>query len=191
MTQWVPARTATPGIFHRVLERRGRRRRSTRRSMRSSISFVTSRRLLASISTANVMIVNPSVPAKTVPDFIACAKANPRKVNMASGGTGTPSHIAGELFKMMTGIDMLHVPYRGGAPALTDLMGGQVQVYFGPITASFEAVFNQSSIFAGIMDLQGRLREVNNLAVDWCGYTREQVLDRPSRRPLGGAVRKR
>jgi len=83
------------------------------------------------ISTANVMIVNPSVPAKTVPDFIACAKANPRKVNMASGGTGTPSHIAGELFKMMTGIDMLHVPYRGGAPALTDLMGGQVQVYFG------------------------------------------------------------
>jgi hypothetical protein len=116
------------------------------------------------------MIVNPSVPAKTVPDFIACAKANPRKVNMASGGTGTSSHIAGELFKMMTGIDMLHVPYRGGAPALTDLMGGQVQVYFGPITASFEAVFNQSSIFAGIMDLQGRLREVNNLAVDWCGY---------------------
>jgi tripartite-type tricarboxylate transporter receptor subunit TctC len=90
------------------------------------------------ISTANVMVVNPSVPAKTVPDFIAYAKANPRKVNMASGGTGAPSHIAGELFKMMTGIDMLHVPYRGGAPALTDLMGGQVQVYFGPITASIE-----------------------------------------------------
>jgi tripartite-type tricarboxylate transporter receptor subunit TctC len=92
------------------------------------------------ISTANVMVVNPSVPAKTAPDFIAYAKANPRKVNMASGGTGTPSHIAGELFKMMTGIDMLHVPYRGSAPALTDLMGGQVQVYFGPITASIEHI---------------------------------------------------
>jgi tripartite-type tricarboxylate transporter receptor subunit TctC len=77
------------------------------------------------ISTANAIIVNPSVPAKTVPDFIAYAKANPRKVNMASGGTGAPSHIAGELFKMMTGIDMLHVPYRGAAPLLTDLMGGQ------------------------------------------------------------------
>jgi tripartite-type tricarboxylate transporter receptor subunit TctC len=92
------------------------------------------------ISTANALIVNPSVPARTVPDFIAYAKANPRKVNMASGGTGAPSHIAGELFKMMTGIDMLHVPYRGGAPALTDLMGGQVQVYFGPITASIEHI---------------------------------------------------
>jgi tripartite-type tricarboxylate transporter receptor subunit TctC len=92
------------------------------------------------ISTANALIVNPSVPAKTVPDFIAYAKANPRKVNMASGGTGTPSHIAGELFKMMTGIDMLHVPYRGAAPVLTDLMGGQVQVYFGPITASIEHI---------------------------------------------------
>jgi tripartite-type tricarboxylate transporter receptor subunit TctC len=92
------------------------------------------------ISTANALIVNPSVPARTVPDFIAYAKANPRKVNMASGGTGAPSHIAGELFKMMTGIDMLHVPYRGGAPALTDLMGGQVQVYFGPLTASIEHI---------------------------------------------------
>jgi tripartite-type tricarboxylate transporter receptor subunit TctC len=92
------------------------------------------------ISTANALIVNPSVPAKTVPDFIAYAKANPRKLNMASGGTGAPSHIAGELFKMMTGIDLLHVPYRGGAPALTDLMGGQVQVYFGPITASIEHI---------------------------------------------------
>ena len=92
------------------------------------------------ISTANALIVNPSVPAKTVPDFIAYAKANPRKVNMASGGTGAPSHIAGELFKMMTGIDMLHVPYRGAAPVLTDLMGGQVQVYFGPITVSIEHI---------------------------------------------------
>jgi len=84
--------------------------------------------------------VNPSVPAKTVPDLIAYAKANPRKVNMASGGSGAPSHIAGELFKMMTGIDMLHVPYRGAAPLLTDLISGQVQVYFCPITASIEHI---------------------------------------------------
>jgi tripartite-type tricarboxylate transporter receptor subunit TctC len=77
-----------------------------------------------------VMVANPSVPAKTVPEFIAHAKANPRKLNMASGGIGTPSHVAGELFKMMTGIDMVHVPYRGTTPALTDLLGRQVQVTF-------------------------------------------------------------
>jgi tripartite-type tricarboxylate transporter receptor subunit TctC len=71
-----------------------------------------------------VMVVNPSVPAKSVPEFIAYAKANPRKLNMASAGTGTGSHIAGELFKMMAGVDMVHVPYRGGEPALTDLLGG-------------------------------------------------------------------
>ena len=79
-----------------------------------------------------VMEVNLSVPAKTVAEFIAYAKANPGKVNMASGGIGSPSHIVGELFKMMTGVKMVHVPYRGGAPALTDLMGGQVQVMFNP-----------------------------------------------------------
>src|SRR6266478_3572375 len=78
----------------------------------------------------NVMVVNLSVPAKTVPDFIAYAKANPGKINMASGGTGGPDHMAGELFKMMTGVNMVHVPYRGTAPALTDLLGGQVQVMF-------------------------------------------------------------
>ena len=77
-----------------------------------------------------VMVVNPSFPAKTVPEFIAYAKANPGKVNMASAGNGTATHVAGELFKMMTGIDMVHVPYRGVAPALTDLLGGQVQVTF-------------------------------------------------------------
>ena len=76
------------------------------------------------------MVVNPAVPAKTVPEFIAYAKANPGKVNMASAGSGSVNHIAGELFKMMTGIDMLHVPYRGEAPAITDLIGGQVQVDF-------------------------------------------------------------
>jgi tripartite-type tricarboxylate transporter receptor subunit TctC len=77
-----------------------------------------------------VMVVHPSVPAKSVPEFIAYAKASLRKLNMASPGTGTGAHIAGELFKMMAGIDMVHVPYRGGGPALNDLLGGQVQVMF-------------------------------------------------------------
>jgi tripartite-type tricarboxylate transporter receptor subunit TctC len=78
-----------------------------------------------------VMVVHPSIPAKTLPEFIAYAKANPGKINMASGGIGTSSHVAGELFKAMTGINMVHVPYRGGAgPAIIDLLGGQVQVYF-------------------------------------------------------------
>ena len=81
------------------------------------------------IRVPNVMVVNPSVPAKTVPEFIAYAKANPGKINMASAGNGAASHVAGELFKMMTGVNMVHVPYRGAAPALTDLLGGQVQVY--------------------------------------------------------------
>jgi tripartite-type tricarboxylate transporter receptor subunit TctC len=87
-----------------------------------------------------IMVVNPAVPAKTLPEFIAYAKDKPGKVTMASAGTGTLSHIAGELFKMMTGIDMLHVPYRGGAPALTDLMGGQVQVYFSPLPESISTI---------------------------------------------------
>ena len=87
-----------------------------------------------------VMEVNLSVPAKTVPEFIAYAKANPGKVNMASGGSGSPSHIVGELFKMMTGVKMVHVPYRGGAPALTDLMGGQVQVMFSPLPESIASI---------------------------------------------------
>ena len=73
----------------------------------------------------SVMVVNPSVPAKTIPEFIAYAKANPGKINMASPGTGTGPHIAGELFKMMAGVDMVHMPYRGAGPALTDLLGGQ------------------------------------------------------------------
>jgi tripartite-type tricarboxylate transporter receptor subunit TctC len=77
-----------------------------------------------------VMEVNLSIPAKTVPEFIAYAKANPGKINFASGGIGTSIHLSGELFKMMTGIDMQHVPYRGNGPALTDLLGGQVQIMF-------------------------------------------------------------
>jgi len=80
----------------------------------------------------NVMVVHPSFPAKTVPEFIAYAKANPGKINMASAGVGASLHMSGELFKMMAGINLVHVPYRGGAPALTDLLGGQVQVMFDP-----------------------------------------------------------
>jgi tripartite-type tricarboxylate transporter receptor subunit TctC len=87
-----------------------------------------------------VMVVNPSVPAKSVPEFIAYAKANPRKLNMASAGNGTASHVAGELFKMMAGVDMAHVPYRGGGPAITDLLGGQVQVMFATTVVSIEYI---------------------------------------------------
>jgi tripartite-type tricarboxylate transporter receptor subunit TctC len=87
-----------------------------------------------------VLVVNSSFPAKTGPEFIAYAKANPNKVNFASGGNGTSNHIAGELFKTMAGVNMLHVPYRGGAPALTDLMGGQVQVMFIPMAGTVEYI---------------------------------------------------
>jgi tripartite-type tricarboxylate transporter receptor subunit TctC len=88
----------------------------------------------------NVVVVNPSVPVKTIPELIAYAKANPGKLNMASSGNGSTIHMSGELFKMMTGIDLVHVPYRGGAPALTDMIGGQVQVMFDNIPTSAEYV---------------------------------------------------
>src|SRR5215470_13411610 len=84
----------------------------------------------------NVIVVNPSVPAKTVPELIAYAKANPGKLNMASSGNGSTIHVSGELFKMMTGVNMVHVPYRGGAPALTDMISGQVQVMFDNVPTS-------------------------------------------------------
>jgi tripartite-type tricarboxylate transporter receptor subunit TctC len=87
---------------------------------------------------ALVIVVNPTVPAKTVPEFISYAKTNPGKINMGSGGIGNVSHVAGELFKMATGIDMVHVPYRGNP--LPDLLGGQVQVVFSPIPASIEYI---------------------------------------------------
>jgi tripartite-type tricarboxylate transporter receptor subunit TctC len=87
-----------------------------------------------------VLEVHPSVPAKTVLEFIAYAKANPRKLNMASGGNGSSGHVSGELFKMMTGTEMIHVPYRGSGVALTDLLGGQVQVLFDPIPSSIEHI---------------------------------------------------
>jgi tripartite-type tricarboxylate transporter receptor subunit TctC len=87
-----------------------------------------------------VMLVHPSVPAKTVPEFIAYAKANPGKITMASAGIGSAPHLAGELFKMTARLDMVHVPYRGAAPALTDLLGGQVQLYFAGTASSVEYI---------------------------------------------------
>jgi tripartite-type tricarboxylate transporter receptor subunit TctC len=87
-----------------------------------------------------VMVVNPTVPAKTVPEFIGYAKANAGKINYASVGSGTAAHVTGELFKMMTGVKMTHVPYRGAGPALTDLLGGQVQVAFVSTGSSIENI---------------------------------------------------
>jgi len=92
------------------------------------------------VRTIYVMVVNPAIAAKTVPEFIAYAKANPGKINMSSAGSGTPQHVAGELFKMMTGVEMVHVPYRGAAPALTDLISGQVQIMFDNVTSSLEFI---------------------------------------------------
>jgi tripartite-type tricarboxylate transporter receptor subunit TctC len=87
-----------------------------------------------------VLVVNPSVPAVTVPEFVAYAKANPGKINMASSGIAGGSHLAGELFKMMTGVNLVHVPYRGNGPALTDLLGGQVDVLFPTLASSIEYI---------------------------------------------------
>jgi tripartite-type tricarboxylate transporter receptor subunit TctC len=92
------------------------------------------------IRNALVIVVHPSLPAKTVPEFIAYAKVNPRKLNMASPGNGTPNHVSGELFNMMTGVEMVHVPYRSGGPALTDLLAGQVQVMFPATVSSVEYI---------------------------------------------------
>jgi tripartite-type tricarboxylate transporter receptor subunit TctC len=108
-----------------------------------NLSFVFLRDIapVASIMrTSNVMEVHPSLPVKTVPEFIAYAKANPSKINYASAGSGSSQHMAGELFKMMAGVDMVHVPYRGAAPALTDLLAGQVQIMFDNMTSSVEHV---------------------------------------------------
>jgi tripartite-type tricarboxylate transporter receptor subunit TctC len=106
-----------------------------------SFNFIRDIAPVASIIVVpNVMVVNPSVPAKTVPEFIAYAKTTPGKINYASAGTGAPSHVTGELFKMMAGVDMAHVPYRSGGPALTDLLGGQVQVMFASTVSSIEYI---------------------------------------------------
>jgi tripartite-type tricarboxylate transporter receptor subunit TctC len=94
----------------------------------------------AVVAVPNVMVVNPSVSATSVPEFIAYAKANPGKLNMGSAGTGSSGHLAGELFKMMAGVDLVHVPYRGSPAALSDLLAGQVQVYFAPMPPAIEHI---------------------------------------------------
>jgi len=106
-----------------------------------NFNFIRDIRPIASIIRSPlVMEVSPSFPAKTVPEFIAYAKANPGKLSMASAGNGSASHVSGELFKMMSSIDMLHVPYRGSTPALADLLGGQVQVMFDAMPSSIEYI---------------------------------------------------
>jgi len=106
-----------------------------------NFNFIRDIAPVASISREpQVMAVNPSVPAKTVSEFIAYAKVNPGKINMASAGNGTGAHLSGELFKMMTGVTMVHVPYRGGTPAVTDLLAGQVQVMFMSMTGAIEHI---------------------------------------------------
>ena len=106
-----------------------------------SFKFLRDIAPVASISReAILMVVHPSVPAKTIPEFIVYAKANPGKVSFASSGTGTTPHVAGELFKLMAGVDMVHVPYRGAGPAITDLLGGQVPVAFAGVSNAAEYV---------------------------------------------------
>src|SRR3954452_7946431 len=105
-----------------------------------NFNFVRDIAVLGLIRGPLVVLVHPSVPAKTFPEFIAYAKANPSKINMASAGNGNPTHLAGELLKTMAKIDMAHVPYRGAAPAISDLIGGQVQVYLGSLPATIEHI---------------------------------------------------
>src|SRR5258708_37576009 len=105
-----------------------------------ALVLLRARRERGVIRGPNVMVLHPSVQAKTAPDFIVRAKANPRKVNMASSGNGCTPNVAGELFKMMTGVDMVHVPYRAAAPALTDLLGGHVPVMFSTMSSSIECI---------------------------------------------------
>jgi tripartite-type tricarboxylate transporter receptor subunit TctC len=106
-----------------------------------SFNFIRDIAPVASLTRgALVMVVNPTLPARTVPEFIAYAKANPGRINMASSGIGLGNHVVGELFKMKAGVDMIHVPYRGGAPAITDLLSGQVQVFFSPLPEPIEHI---------------------------------------------------
>jgi len=106
-----------------------------------SFNFIRDIAPVASIShVPHVMVVHPSFPAKTVPEFIAYAKANAGKINMASAGNGSTPHVAGELFKMMAGVNLIHVPYRSAGPALTDLLGGQVQVMFDNMASSIKHI---------------------------------------------------
>jgi tripartite-type tricarboxylate transporter receptor subunit TctC len=107
------------------------------------LNFVFTRDIMPVAAIAgvpNVMAINPAVPATSVPQFISYAKSAPGRINMASGGVGSPAHMSGELFKMATGVNLAHVPYRGGAPAITDLMGGQVQVMFSTLPQVLEYI---------------------------------------------------
>jgi tripartite-type tricarboxylate transporter receptor subunit TctC len=105
-----------------------------------NFNFINDIALVGLIRGPLVMMVHPSVPAKTVPEFIAYAKANPGKIPMASAGVGNPSHLAGELFKVMAHVDMTHIPYRGAGPAVADLLGGQVQIFFGSAPAAIDHI---------------------------------------------------
>src|SRR5262245_22550597 len=120
----------------------------------------------------NVMVVHPSVPAKTVPEFIAYAKANPGKINVESPGAGTSSHLAGELFKLMTGLDMVHIQYRGNGPALIDLLAGQVQVGFDTMPASIEYIRAGKLRALGVTTTtrSEALPDVSTIADDLPGY---------------------
>ena len=114
------------------------------------------------VGVPNVMVVHPSLPVTTVPEFIAYAKANPGKINMASSGVGTSPHLAGELFKMMTEVDFLHVPYRGAAPAVTDLLAGQVQLYF-VTTPSSIGYIKSGRLRAIAVTTAGRVTELSDV----------------------------
>jgi tripartite-type tricarboxylate transporter receptor subunit TctC len=108
---------------------------------RLNFNFLRDIAAVASVArVANVLEVHPSLPVRSVPEFIAYAKSNLGKISFASAGVGTSQHVSGELFKMMAGIDIVHVPYRGGAPALTDLIGGQIQVMFDNVSSSIEHI---------------------------------------------------
>ena len=124
------------------------------------------------MSLANVLDVHPAFPARTVAELIAYAKANPGKVNMATPGTGTSPHVSGELFKMMAGIDMIHVPYRGAAPALTDLIGGQVPVLFDNLPSSVEHIKSGKIRALGVTTAKraGSIPDVPTIGETVAGY---------------------
>ena len=128
------------------------------------------------ISVSNVVEVYPSLPAKTIPEFIAYAKANPGKINMGSAGNGSSSHMAGELFKMMAGVNLVHVPYRGQGPAMTDLLGGQLQVIFAttPGTTEFVRIGKLHALAVTTATRAEALPEVPPLADFLPGYEASQ-----------------
>jgi tripartite-type tricarboxylate transporter receptor subunit TctC len=128
------------------------------------------------VGVSNVVEIHPSVPAKTIPEFIAYAKANPGKINMGSAGNGSSSHMAGELFKMMAGVNLVHVPYRGQGPAMTDLLGGQLQVIFAttPGTTEFVRIGKLQALAVTTATRAEALPEVPPLADFLPGYEASQ-----------------